>query len=63
MNRLVVRHINESTASSASVSWSFDKEPVSEVTRARDVKDYYKATLIVLYVISDLWERNFIIGV
>jgi hypothetical protein len=28
---------------SESVSWNLEKEPIGEVTRARDTKDYYKA--------------------
>ena len=42
-NKLAVRTINESITLSDSVSWNLEKEPICEVTRARDAKDYYKA--------------------
>jgi hypothetical protein len=41
-NKLAVRNIIESITLSESVSWNLEKEPVGEVTRARDTKDYYK---------------------
>jgi hypothetical protein len=42
-NKLAVRTVSESITLSESVSWNLEKEPVGEVTRARDTKDYYKA--------------------
>ncbi|MFL6360059.1 MAG: hypothetical protein ACJ72V_12065 [Nitrososphaeraceae archaeon] len=42
-NKLAVRNISESITVSDSVSWNLEKEPIDEVTRARDAKDYYKA--------------------
>ena len=42
-NKLAVRNISESITVSDSVSWNLEKEPIGEVTRARDAKDYYKA--------------------
>jgi hypothetical protein len=42
-NWLAVRNISESITVSDSVSWNLEKEPIDEVTRARDAKDYYKA--------------------
>ena len=43
INWLAVRNISESITVSDSVSWNLEKEPIGEVTRARDAKDYYKA--------------------
>jgi hypothetical protein len=42
-NKLAVRTINESIRLSDNVSWNLEKEPIGEVTRAKDAKDYYKA--------------------
>ena len=42
-NKLAVRTISEGIILSDSVSWNLEKEPIGEVTRARDAKDYYKA--------------------
>jgi hypothetical protein len=42
-NWLAVRTISEGIILSDSVSWNLGKEPIGEVTRARDAKDYYKA--------------------
>ncbi|MFL6456419.1 MAG: hypothetical protein ACJ71G_05560 [Nitrososphaeraceae archaeon] len=42
-NKLAVRNISESITVSDSVSWNLGKEPIDEVTRAIDAKDYYKA--------------------
>jgi hypothetical protein len=42
-NRLAGRKIIDSITLLDNVSWNVDKEPIGEVTRSRDAKDYYKA--------------------
>jgi hypothetical protein len=42
-NKLTVRNIGENITLSDNVCWNLEKEPIGEVTRARDAKDYYKA--------------------
>ncbi|MFL6364044.1 MAG: hypothetical protein ACJ719_02400, partial [Nitrososphaeraceae archaeon] len=42
-NKLAVRTISESITLSEGVAWNLKKEPIGEVIRAKDAKDYYKA--------------------
>src|SRR6266496_5153907 len=63
-NRLVVRNITDSMTCSDNVSWNLKKEPIGEVTRAKDDKEYYKAISLSCTLFQKygreilLWQSN-----
>lgn len=38
-----VKNIRESIGLADGISWNIKKDPIGEISRARDAKDYYKA--------------------
>jgi hypothetical protein len=55
--RFAVRNISESITVSDSVSWNLEKEPIGEVTRAGDAKDYYKAISCLAHYFKTMGKK------
>jgi hypothetical protein len=63
-NRLFIRSMIDNVTVSDNVSWNLKKEPIGEVTRAKDDREYYKAISLSCTLFQNygreilLWQSN-----